>query len=121
MTMVHAIVVLMLTLMQGVSPAGKYELTFQPRSEVMSATLVIAARDSGYTASLTMRQLHGTVKSDSVSLLPDGRVRVFVPNDVADMTFQFRLAGHGDDTFLVHLLDGDLTGPVAVKRVPNGK
>lgn len=118
--MLHTITLLVLALFQGVSPVGKYELTFQPRSEVMSATLVIAARDSGYTASLTMRQLHGTVKSDSVSLLPDGRVRVYVPNDVADMTFEFGLAGPRDDTFLVHLLDGDLTGTLAVKRVPSG-
>ena len=119
--MFGTIVLLMLSLVQGVSPVGKYELMFQPRSEVMSATLVIAARDSGYTASLTMRQLQGTVKSDSVSVLPDGRVRVYVPNDVADMTFQFGLASPGDDTFLVHLLDGDLTGPLTVKRLPSGK
>ena len=119
--MFDVIALMMLTLFQGVSPVGKYELSFQPRTEVMSATLVIAARDSGYTASLTMRQLHGTVKSDSVSLLPDGRVRVYVPNDVADMTFQFGLAGPRDDTFLVHLLDGDLTGPVVVKRVASPK
>lgn len=119
--MFHTIVLVMLTLFQGVSPVGTYELTFQPRSEVMSATLVIAARDSGYTARLTMRQLQGTVKSDSVSLLPDGRVRVYVPNDVADMTFQFGLAGPRANTFLVHLLDGDLTGPLTVKRRPSGK
>lgn len=119
--MFHSIVLLIVMLFQGVSPVGKYELTFQPRTEVMSATLVIATRDSGYSASLTMRQLHGTVKSDSVSLLPDGRVRVFVPNDVADVTFEFGLAGPREDTFLVHLLDGDMTGPVAVKRVASGK
>lgn len=119
--MLHAFVLSLLALVQGASPVGKYELTFQPRSEVMSATLVIAARDSGYTASLTMSQLHGTVKSDSVSLLADGRVRVYVPNDVADMTFEFGISGPRDDTFLVHLLDGDLTGAVTVKRVPTGK
>lgn len=115
------IILLMFAVQQGVSPVGKYELTFQPRTEVMSATLVISPRDSGYTASLTMRQLHGTVKSDSVSILPDGRLRVFVPNDVADVTFEFGVAGPRDDTFLVHLLDGDMTGPVAVKRVASDK
>lgn len=119
--MFQTLMLLMLTLLQGTSPVGTYELTFQPRSEVMSATLVIAKRDSGYRASLTMAQLHGTVRSDSVSLLPDGRVRVYVPNDVADVTFEFGLDGPDSDTFLVHLLDGDLTGPLAVKRAHGSK
>ena len=116
--MMHTMLLALLALLQGSSPVGRYELTFQPRYEVMSATLVIAKRDSGYKASLTMRQLHGTVTSDSVSVSTDGRVRVFVPNDVADMTFEFGVDHPREDTFLVHLLDGDLHGPLGVKRLP---
>ncbi len=119
--MIHAIMLALLSLLQGASPVGKYELTFQPRTEVMSATLVIAKRDSGYRASLTMRQLHGTVTSDSVSVTAEGRVRVYMPNDVADATFEFGLTRPNGDTFLFHFLDGDLTGPVSVRRLPDSR
>jgi hypothetical protein len=100
---------------QGDSPVGTYTLTFQPRAEVMTATLVIARRDSGYRASITMRQLRGTVTSDSVSIT-DGRLHVYLPNDVADLTFDFGVQKPQDDVFLVHLLDGDMHGPLQVGR-----
>ncbi|HET7373013.1 MAG TPA: hypothetical protein VFJ20_06485 [Gemmatimonadaceae bacterium] len=119
--MLHGMLLALLALLQGSSPVGRYELTFQPRYEVMSAALVIVKRDSGYTAKLTMAQLHGTVASDSVSLMPDGRVRVFVPNEVADVTFEFGVDHPREDTFLVHLLDGDLHGPLGVKRLPESR
>jgi len=38
---------------QGESPVGTYKLTFQPRSEVVTATLTIARRDSGYRATIS--------------------------------------------------------------------
>ena len=104
---------------QGESPVGTYALTFQPRAEVVTATLVIARRDSGYRASITMRQLGRAVTSDSVSVV-DGRLHVYIPNDVADLTFDFGVQKPSDDVFLVHLLDGDLHGPLQVGR-PAGK
>jgi hypothetical protein len=107
--------VLLTLLFQGESPVGSYVLTFQPRAEVAIATLVIARRDSGYRARVTMRQFRGPVTTDSVTVR-DGRVRVYVPNDVADVTFEFVLPGGSDGTFLVHLLDGDLHGPLKVER-----
>src|SRR5262245_4864518 len=100
---------------QAESPIGTYELTFQPRAEVMTATLVIARRDSGYRASITMRQLRRVVTSDSVSV-SDGRLHVYLPNEVADLTFDFRLDRPRDDVFLVHLLDGDMRGSLQVGR-----
>ena len=100
---------------QGESPVGTYTLTFQPRAEVVTATVVIARRDSGYRASITMRQLGHVVTSDSVSVL-DGRLHVYIPNDVADLTFDFGIEKPRDDVFLVHLLDGDLHGPMQVGR-----
>ena len=110
-----ALLLFVAQLLQGESPAGTYDLTFQPRSEVMSATLVIAKRDSGYRARISMRQLRGTVTTDSVSVR-DGRVRVYAPNDVADLTFEFTLPSGSEGTFLVHLLDGDMRGPLRVER-----
>lgn len=100
---------------QGESPVGTYTLTFQPRSEVMTATLVIALRDSGYRASITMRQLRRVVTSDSVSVA-DGRLHVYLPNEVADLTFDFGVTKPNNDVFLVHLLDGDMHGPMQVDR-----
>jgi hypothetical protein len=100
---------------QGENPVGTYTLTFQPRAEVMTATLVIARRDSGYRASITMRQLRRVVTSDSVSIT-DGRLHVYVPNEVADLTFDFGVQKPRDDVFLVHLLDGDMNGPLQVRR-----
>jgi hypothetical protein len=113
--MIIALLFFVAQLFQGESPAGTYELTFQPRAEVMAATLVIAKRDSGYRARVTMRQLRGTVTTDSVSVR-DGRVRVYAPNDVADLTFEFTLPAGSDGRFLVHLLDGDMRGPLRVER-----
>ena len=100
---------------QGESPVGTYQLTFQPRAEVMTATLVIARRDSGYRASITMRQLRRVVTSDSVSVT-DGRLHVFLPSEVADHTFDFGIQKPRDDVFLVHLDDGDMHGPLQVGR-----
>ena len=100
---------------QGESPVGTYQLTFQPRAEVMTATLVIARRDSGYRASITMRQLRRVVTSDSVSVT-DGRLHVFLPSEVADLTFDFGIQKPRDDVFLVHLDDGDMHGPLQVGR-----
>jgi hypothetical protein len=100
---------------QGENPVGTYALTFQPRAEVMTATLVIARRDSGYRASVTMRQLHRVVTSDSVSVV-DGRLHVYIPNEVADLTFDFGIDRPRDDTFLVHLDDGDMHGSLQVGR-----
>jgi hypothetical protein len=100
---------------QGESPVGTYNLSFQPRAEVMTATLVIAKRDSGYKARITMRQLRRVVTSDSVSVL-NGRVRVYIPSEVADLTFEFGLGRPDDDRFLVHLDDGDMRGPLSVER-----
>jgi hypothetical protein len=100
---------------QGESPVGTYQLTFQPRTEVMTATLVIARRDSGYRASITMRQLRRVVTSDSVSVT-DGRLHVFLPSEVADLTFDFGIQKPRDDVFLVHLDDGDMHGPLQVGR-----
>jgi hypothetical protein len=100
---------------QGENPVGTYALTFQPRSEVMTATLVIARRDSGYRASITMRQLRRVVTSDSVSIT-DGRLHVYLPNEVADVTFDFGVQKPRDDVFLVHLDDGDMRGPLQVGR-----
>lgn len=105
---------------QGESPVGTYSLAFQPRTEVMTATLVIAKRDSGYRATITMRQLRQVVTSDSVSLL-DGRLHVYIPNDVADLTFDFGVDKPRDDAFLVHLLDGDMHGPLQVGRPAHKK
>jgi hypothetical protein len=62
-----------------------------------------------------MRQLRGPVTSDSVSVR-DGRVRVYAPNDVADLTFEFTLPSGSGGTFVVHLLDGDMRGPLRVER-----
>ena len=108
---------------QGESPVGTYELTFQPRAEVMTATLVIARRDSGYRASITMRQLRRVVTSDSVSVT-DGRLHVYLPSEVADLTFDFGIQKPKDDVFLVHLDDGDMHGPLQVgrpaKKKPDG-
>jgi hypothetical protein len=101
--------------LQGENPVGTYALTFQPRAEVMTATLVIARRDSGYRASITMRQLRRVVTSDSVSVV-DGRLHVYVPNEVADLTFDFGIDRPRDDVFLVHLDDGDMHGPLQVGR-----
>jgi hypothetical protein len=101
---------------QGESPVGTYELTFQPRSEVMTATLTIARRDSGYRATIDMRQLHRPVTSDSVSVV-DGRLRAYLPNETADLTFEFGIEKPRNDNFLVHFDDGDLRGPLAVERV----
>jgi hypothetical protein len=100
---------------QGVNPVGTYALTFQPRNEVTTATLVIARRDSGYRASITMRQLGHVVTSDSVSVV-DGRLHVYLPNETADLTFDFGIDRPREDVFLVHLLDGDLHGPLQVVR-----
>ena len=100
---------------QGESPVGTYQLTFQPRAEVMTATLVIARRDSGYRASITMRQLRRVVTSDSVSVT-DGRLHVYIPSEVADLTFDFGIQKPRDDVFLVHLDDGDMHGPLQVGR-----
>jgi len=105
---------------QGESPVGTYTLTFQPRAEVMTATLVIARRDSGYRASITMRQLRRVVTSDSVSVT-DGRMHVYLPNEVADLTFDFGIQTPKDDVFLVHLLDGDMHGPLEVGRPASKK
>lgn len=113
--MFAVVLVLLAHLLQGESPVGTYDLTFQPRTEVMSATIVIAKRDSGYRARVTMRQLGTPVTTDSVSVR-DGRVRVYAPNDVADLTFEFRLPAGTDGTFLVHLLDGDMRGPLHIER-----
>lgn len=101
--------------MQGESPVGTYTLTFQPRAEVMTATLVIARRDSGYRASVTMRQLRRVVTSDSVSVV-DGRLHVYLPSEIADLTFDFGIQKPKDDAFLVHLDDGDMHGPLQVGR-----
>jgi len=101
--------------LQGESPVGSYTLTFQPRAEVMTATLVIARRDSGYRASITMRQLRRVVTSDSVSVT-DGRLHVYIPSEVADLTFDFGIQKPRDDVFLVHLDDGDMHGPLQVGR-----
>lgn len=101
--------------MQGESPVGTYQLTFQPRAEVMTATLVIARRDSGYRASITMRQLRRVVTSDSVSVV-DGRLHVYLPSEVADLTFDFGIDKPRTDVFLVHFDDGDLHGPLQVGR-----
>jgi hypothetical protein len=101
--------------MQGESPVGTYTLAFQPRAEVMTATLVIARRDSGYRASVTMRQLRRVVTSDSVSVV-DGRLHVYLPSEIADLTFDFGIQKPKDDAFLVHLDDGDMHGPLQVGR-----
>jgi hypothetical protein len=101
---------------QGESPLGTYRLTFQPRSEVVSATLTIARRDSGYRATIDMRQLHRLVTSDSV-LVVDGRLRAYLPNETADLTFEFGIDKPRNDSFLVHLDDGDRRGPLTVERV----
>ncbi|HEV8448839.1 MAG TPA: hypothetical protein VGQ44_18540 [Gemmatimonadaceae bacterium] len=101
--------------LQGENPVGTYTLTFQPRAEVMTATLVIARRDSGYRASITMRQLRRVVTSDSVSVT-DGRLHVYLPSEVADLTFDFGIQKPKDDVFLVHLDDGDMHGLLQVGR-----
>ena len=101
---------------QGESPVGTYKLTFQPRSEVVTATLTIARRDSGYRATIDMRQLHRLVTSDSVSVV-DGRLRAYLPNETADVTFEFGIGQPRNDSFLVHLDDSDLRGPLTVERV----
>src|SRR5262245_63850481 len=93
------------SLPQAESPVGTYKLTFQPRSEVVTATLTIARRDSGYRATIDMRQLHRLVTSDSVSVV-NGRLRAYLPNETADLTFEFGIAKSGDDKCLVHLDDG---------------
>ena len=113
--MFAVVLVLLAHLFQGESPVGTYDLTFQPRTEVMSATVVIAKRDSGYRARVTMRQLGSPVTTDSVSVR-DGRVRIYAPSDVADLTFEFTLPAGTDGTFLVHLLDGDMRGPLRIER-----
>ena len=101
---------------QGENPVGTYKLTFQPRSEVVTATLRIARRDSGYRATIDMAQLHRLVTSDSVSVV-DGRVRAYLPNETADLTFEFGIEKPRDDKFLVHLDDIDLRGALVVERV----
>ena len=106
--------------LQGEGPVGTYQLTFQPRTEVMTATLVIAKRDSGYRATITMRQLRHVVTSDSVSVV-DGRVHVYLPNDVADLTLDFGIDHPRNDAFLVHLLDGDMNGSLQVQRAKEPK
>jgi hypothetical protein len=115
MTMLTLIGLALCCAMQGETPVGTYTLTFQPRSEVMTATLVIARRDSGYRATITMRQLRHVVTSDSVSVT-DGRLRVYLPNDVADLTFDFGIDRPRDDVFLVHLDEGDMHGALQVGR-----
>ena len=100
---------------QSESPVGTFNLSFQPRAEVMFAKLTIAQRDSGYRASIVMRQLRRTVTSDSVTVV-DRRVRVYLPSEMADLTFEFGLDHPRDDTFLVHLDDGDMRGPLTVVR-----
>ena len=102
-------------MLQGESPVGTYQLTFQPRAEVMTATLVIARRDSGYRASITMRQLRRVVTSDSVSVV-DGRLHVYMPNEVADLTFDFGIQKPTNDTFLVHLDNDEMRGALQVGR-----
>jgi hypothetical protein len=83
----------------------------------MTATLVIARRDSGYRASITMRQLRRVVMSDSVSVV-DGRLHVYMPNEVADLTFDFGIQKPANDTFLVHLDNDDMRGALQVGRQP---
>lgn len=103
-------------LRQGESPIGTYKLAFQPRSEIVTATLTIARRDSGYRATIDMQQLHRLVTSDSVSVV-NGRVRAYLPNETAGLTFEFGIDKPRDDKFLVHLDDGDMRGPLTVERV----
>ena len=101
---------------QGESPVGTYKLEFQPRAEVVTATLVITARDSGYRASITMRQLRAPATSDSVFMV-NGRIRVYIPSEVADLTFEFTPSKPNDDRFHVHLDHDDMRGGLKVERV----
>lgn len=113
-----ALVFALHTALQGANPVGTYKLTFQPRSEVMNATIVIARRDSGgrYHASISMRQLGPRpAETDSV-VVTDGRVRVYAPTDVADVTFEFGVEKPSNDNFIFHFDDGDMRGALGVER-----
>ena len=113
----HALLALALCCaIQGESPVGTYALTFQPRSEVMTATLVISlGATAGIERASRCASCAGVVTSDSVSIT-DGRLHVYLPNEVADLTFDFGVQKPRDDVFLVHLDDGDMHGPLQVGR-----
>src|SRR5204863_6479054 len=95
--------------------AGTYAIHFTPRSEPWTLPLIIAVRPGGYRATIPAGRLAHAVSSDSV-MVQDGRVHVYMPNDIADFTFDCGVQASPTDWFLLHFDDGDMRGLLVVDR-----